>query len=81
MRQEQNDCWNSPEVLPAATAAAAEPTTAAAAALQVLRLVRQDLEAETGCSEVHPAVEVAAAAEPRVSAAEAATAAAESAAQ
>ena len=79
MRQEQNDCWNSPEVLPAATAAA-EPK-AAAAALQVLRLVRQDLEAETGCSEVHPAVEVAAAAEPRVSAAEAATAAAESAAQ
>ena len=74
MRQEQNDCWNSPEVLPAATADTA-------AALQVLRLVRQDLEAETGCSEVHPAVEVAAAAEPRVSAAEAATAAAESAAQ
>ena len=65
-----------------AVVAAAELKAAVAAALPVLLLEMQALEAEKGCCEVPPdAATVAVAAEPEVSAAEAEAAAAESAVQ
>ena len=75
-----------PPVAPLAAAVAAEPKAAVAAALPVLLLEMQALEAGKGCSEVPSAVAVAgvaaaAAVAPTASAAEAGAVAAESAAQ
>ena len=73
-----------PPVAPLAAAVAAEPKAAVAAALPVLLLEMQALEAGKGCSEVPSAaagVVAAAAVAPTASAAEAGAVAAESAAQ
>ena len=76
-----------PPVVPLAAAVAAEPKAAVAAALPVLLLEMQALEAGKGCSEAPSAVAAAAgvaaaaAVAPTASAAEAGAVAAESAAQ